>query len=44
LYLIAQKVYGDGNRWQELIALNKGAYPEIANPPYTIRIGWLLQY
>jgi 3D (Asp-Asp-Asp) domain-containing protein len=39
LYLIAQKVYGDGNRWREIYEANRGV---IGGNPEQIQVGMVL--
>lgn len=46
LWVIASVVYGDGNRWQDLIEINKEKYPEITKKNKTDMLpsNWKLTY
>ena len=43
LWRIAQLYLGDGNRWRELIDLNKEAYPSLVSKPNLIYTGWKIK-
>ena len=45
-WVIASVVYGDGNRWQDLIEINKEKYPEITKKNKTDMLpsNWKLTY
>jgi LysM repeat protein len=40
---IAQKLLGNGNRWPELVTLNKDRYPSLLKNPNLIHPGWVLR-
>ncbi len=42
LFSIARKLLGDGNRWPELVELNKDRYPSLISNPEMIYAGWVL--
>ena len=41
---IAEKVYGNQERWRELVELNKKEHPTIQVPPFVVVTGWELKY
>jgi nucleoid-associated protein YgaU len=43
LWVIAQRLLGDGNRYREIIEANKDKYPSLAKNPDLILTGWVLK-
>lgn len=43
LWSIAQRVYGDGNRFGDLVQLNSTSFPSLLINPSLIKVGWQLR-
>ncbi|MDB5097057.1 MAG: hypothetical protein JWM80_1478 [Cyanobacteria bacterium RYN_339] len=40
---IARDVLGDAAKWMEIVALNQASYPDLAQAPHLVEVGWTLR-